>query len=185
MLGTVVATGDVRGGPLLSVRLDNDRDIVISEDSYRNVDHGYAATIHKSQGATVDRTFVLATGMMDQHLTYVSMTRHRDQTTLYAARFMTITCRVHDAWRARIPAVVHVDGTARPQVIERSQNRLYYDILAAYKARTGIPVLVNTSFNVHEEPIVNGPDECAQALAEGRIDYVVTAEAVYGPAPKS
>jgi carbamoyltransferase len=96
--------------------------------------------------------------------------------TLYAARFMTITCRVHDAWRSKIPAVVHVDGTARPQVIERSQNRLYYDILAAYKARTGIPVLVNTSFNVHEEPIVNGPDECDQALDEGRIDYVVTAE---------
>lgn len=86
MLGTVVATGDLRGGPLLSVRLDNGRDVVISEDSYRNVDHGYAATIHKSQGATVDRTFVLATGMMDQHLTYVSMTRHRDQATLYAAR---------------------------------------------------------------------------------------------------
>jgi Ti-type conjugative transfer relaxase TraA len=86
MLGTVVATGDMRGGPLLSVRLANGRDVVISEDSYRNVDHGYAATIHKSQGATVDRTFVLATGMMDQHLTYVSMTRHRDQATLYAAR---------------------------------------------------------------------------------------------------
>ena len=86
MLGTVVASGDQRGGPLLSVRLDNGRDVVISEDSYRNVDHGYAATIHKSQGATVDRTFVLATCMMDQHLTYVSMTRHRDQATLYAAR---------------------------------------------------------------------------------------------------
>ncbi|WP_312409775.1 Ti-type conjugative transfer relaxase TraA [Shinella sp.] len=86
MLGTVVSTGDNRGGPLLSVRLDNGRDVVISEDSYRNVDHGYAATIHKSQGATVDRTFVLATGMMDHHLTYVSMTRHRDQATLYAAR---------------------------------------------------------------------------------------------------
>ncbi|WP_332304905.1 Ti-type conjugative transfer relaxase TraA [Rhizobium sp. GR12] len=85
MLGTVVSTGDTRG-PLLSVRLDNGRDVVISEDSYRNVDHGYAATIHKSQGATVDRTFVLATGMMDQHLTYVSMTRHRDRADLYAAR---------------------------------------------------------------------------------------------------
>lgn len=86
MLGTVVSTGDMRGGPLLSVRLDNGRDVVISEDSYRNIDHGYAATIHKSQGATVDRTFVLATGMMDQHLTYVSMTRHRDRADLYAAR---------------------------------------------------------------------------------------------------
>lgn len=85
MLGTVVSTGDQRGDPLLSVHLDNGRDVVISEDSYRNVDHGYAATIHKSQGATVDRTFVLATGMMDQHLTYVSMTRHRDRADLYAA----------------------------------------------------------------------------------------------------
>jgi len=86
MLGTVVSTGGKRGGPLLSVRLDNGRDVVISEDSYRNIDHGYAATIHKSQGATVDRTFVLATGMMDQHLTYVAMTRHRDDAVLYAAR---------------------------------------------------------------------------------------------------
>lgn len=85
MLGTVVSTGDNRGGTLLSVRLDNGRDVVISEDSYTNVDHGYAATIHKSQGTTVDRTFVLATGMMDQHLTYVSMTRHRDRADLYAA----------------------------------------------------------------------------------------------------
>ncbi|TKV70745.1 Ti-type conjugative transfer relaxase TraA [Rhizobium sp. AU243] len=86
MLGTVVSTGDRRGGTLLSVRLHNGRDVVISEDSYRNIDHGYAATIHKSQGATVDRTFVLATGMMDQHLTYVSMTRHRNRADLYAAR---------------------------------------------------------------------------------------------------
>ncbi|MBP2448621.1 Ti-type conjugative transfer relaxase TraA [Rhizobium leguminosarum] len=85
MLGAVVSTGDKRGDPLLSVRLDNGRKVVFSEDSYRNVDHGYAATIHKSQGSTVDRTFVLATGMMDQHLTYVSMTRHRDRVDLYAA----------------------------------------------------------------------------------------------------
>ncbi|OAV51936.1 Ti-type conjugative transfer relaxase TraA [Rhizobium sp. WYCCWR10014] len=86
MLGTVVSTGDKRGEVLLSVRLDNGRDVVISENSYRNVDRGYAATIHKSQGATVERTFVLATGMMDQHLTYVSMTRHRDRADLYAAK---------------------------------------------------------------------------------------------------
>ncbi|TCU14855.1 Ti-type conjugative transfer relaxase TraA [Rhizobium sullae] len=86
MLGTVVSTADKRGRTLLSVRLDNGRDVIFSEDSYRDVDHGYAATIHKSQGATVDRTFVLATGMMDQHLTYVSMTRHRDRADLYAAK---------------------------------------------------------------------------------------------------
>ncbi len=97
----------------------------------------------------------------------------------YAARFMTITCAVRPEWRERIPAVVHVDGTARPQVIERDANPLYYDVLAAYKSLSGIPVLINTSFNAHEEPIINTPEECAQALADDRVDYVVSEGAVY------
>jgi carbamoyltransferase len=92
----------------------------------------------------------------------------------YPARFMTITCDVRPAWRDRIPAVVHVDGTARPQIIERADNPLYYDVLEAFERKTELPVLVNTSFNVHEEPIVNRPEECATALKEGRIDFVVT-----------
>jgi carbamoyltransferase len=98
----------------------------------------------------------------------------------YAARFMTITCGVRDGWRERIPAVVHVDGTARPQTIRRDANPVYYDVLAAFKAETGLPALVNTSFNVHEEPIVNRPAECLKALLDGRIDYVVTDRGLYG-----
>jgi len=74
---------------------------------------------------------------------------------------------------------VHVDGSARPQTIERESNPLYFDILAAFERNTGIPVLVNTSFNVHEEPIVNTPRECAQALLDRRIDFVVTQQAIY------
>jgi carbamoyltransferase len=97
----------------------------------------------------------------------------------YAARFMTICCAVRPAWRRRIPAVVHVDGSARPQVIRRAENPLYFDILDAFKARTGLPVLVNTSFNVHEEPIVNRPEECRQALEDGRVDFVVTRDAIW------
>ncbi|TKT75904.1 Ti-type conjugative transfer relaxase TraA [Aquamicrobium sp. LC103] len=86
MLGTVMSTGPAKGKPLLSVRLDSGCDVVFSEDSYRNVDHGYAVTVHKSQGTTVDRTFVLATGLMDRHLAYVAMSRHRDRADLYMAR---------------------------------------------------------------------------------------------------
>jgi carbamoyltransferase len=93
----------------------------------------------------------------------------------YAARFMTICCAVRPEWRERIPAVVHVDGSARPQIIARNDNPLYFDILAAFKAATGLPVLVNTSFNVHEEPIVNRPEECLQALQDERVDFVVAA----------
>ena len=98
----------------------------------------------------------------------------------YAARFMTITCGVKQEWRDRIPAVVHVDATARPQIIRRADNPLYYDTLAAFKAETGLPAVVNTSFNVHEEPIINTPEEAARALVDNRVDYLLTDDGVYG-----
>lgn len=58
--------------------------VSIATDSYQAIDHGYATTIHKKQGATVDRAFVLASSTMDRHLAYVAMTRHRDSVQLYA-----------------------------------------------------------------------------------------------------
>ncbi len=106
----------------------------------------------------------------------------------YAARFMTITCGVRAEWKARIPAVVHVDGTARPQTLEPARNPLYAEILARFEALTGLPVLINTSFNVHEEPIVDRPQDCLKALREGRVDFMVTTTGVYvrddGPPPR-
>jgi hypothetical protein len=62
------------------------REISFSFSDYAALDHGYAATVHKAQGATVDRVFVLATPGMDRHLAYVGMTRHREEATLYAGR---------------------------------------------------------------------------------------------------
>ena len=84
--------------------------------------------------------------------------------------FMTITCNVKPAWRPRIPAVVHVDGTARPQTVSRATNPLYWNLIEAYRQRSGIPLVLNTSFNVHEEPIVCFPQNAVQALVEDRID---------------
>ena len=84
--------------------------------------------------------------------------------------FMTITCNVKPEWRARIPAVVHVDGTARPQTVSRTTNPLYWQVIEAYRQRSGIPLVLNTSFNVHEEPIVCFPENAVQALKEDRID---------------
>jgi carbamoyltransferase len=97
----------------------------------------------------------------------------------YASRFMTISCGVRQPWRERIPGVVHVDGSARPQIIRRADNPCYFDILATFKTRTGLPALVNTSLNVHEEPIVNRPEECLKTLQEGRVDFVVTPGSVW------
>ncbi|RVG23673.1 Ti-type conjugative transfer relaxase TraA [Sinorhizobium meliloti] len=62
---------------------DGPRIVDVPVNDYQAVDHGYATTIHKNQGATVDRAFVLASGTMDRHLTYVAMTRHRDGAQLY------------------------------------------------------------------------------------------------------
>ena len=92
---------------------------------------------------------------------------------------MTITCATKEAWKSRIPAVVHVDGTARPQIVSREPNPLYFDILQGFKRETGLPVLINTSFNAHEEPIVNTPAECLNALKDQRIDAVVTENGYY------
>ncbi|EAZ7030456.1 MobA/MobL family protein [Escherichia coli] len=81
-LGTVTRAGDGR----LAVRLDDGRDVAFDASQYAHVDHGYAVTVHKAQGVTVDRAYVLATGGMDRNLAYVGMTRHRDAATLYAGR---------------------------------------------------------------------------------------------------
>ncbi len=89
MLGTVQAVE----ANALQIRLDGSGDgrngartISIPVNSYQAFDHGYATTIHKSQGATVDRAFVMASATMDRHLTYVAMTRHRASVQLYAGR---------------------------------------------------------------------------------------------------
>lgn len=89
---------------------------------------------------------------------------------LHAARFMTITCRVRPDKRDAIPAVCHVDGTARPNVVHRSTNESYYRILQEFKRRTGLSVIVNTSFNVHEEPIVCTPADACKALQQNAAD---------------
>jgi carbamoyltransferase len=89
-----------------------------------------------------------------------------------AAAFMTITVDVTDRCRREAPAVVHVDGTARPQILERAVNPEYHDILTAYARLTGLRVLVNTSFNMHEEPIVCDAEDAVRAFIASEIDVL-------------
>jgi carbamoyltransferase len=72
----------------------------------------------------------------------------------------------------RIPAVRHVDGTARIQTINRSQNPLYYDLIKAFQRRTGVPVLVNTSFNTRSEPVVCSPRDAVECFWTSPIDVL-------------
>ncbi len=91
----------------------------------------------------------------------------------YTSKFMTVIFDVYEKWRSKIPAVIHVDGTARPQVVAREDNPRYYDIIDAYYRLSGIPLILNTSFNVHEEPIICKPAEAIKALQDRRIDALM------------
>ncbi|MBQ8102385.1 MAG: Ti-type conjugative transfer relaxase TraA [Afipia sp.] len=81
-LGTVKSTSAVR----MAVQLDDGRSVAFDVKDYHQIDHGYAATIHKAQGMTVDRTHVLATPGMDSQSAYVALSRHRDSADLYYGR---------------------------------------------------------------------------------------------------
>ncbi|MEZ4390178.1 MAG: carbamoyltransferase C-terminal domain-containing protein [Polyangiales bacterium] len=89
-----------------------------------------------------------------------------------AASFMTITVDCTDEMIRDCPAAVHVDGTARPQLLRRETNPGYYDILARYKELSGVGSLINTSFNMHEEPIVCAPEDAIRAFRLGHLDHL-------------
>lgn len=90
-----------------------------------------------------------------------------------AAHYMTITYDCTDEMKNGCPAAVHIDGTARPQVVQRQTNALMHELLTRYHKQTSGLSLINTSFNRHEEPIVNLPEEAIDALAKDVVDVLV------------
>ena len=89
----------------------------------------------------------------------------------YPAEFMTITFNMKEKWTEMAPAVSHIDKTARPQLVTKEANPKYHNLLRHYYELTGLPLFINTSFNVHEEPIVCLPEEGLKSLLSGVIDY--------------
>ncbi len=83
--------------------------------------------------------------------------------------YMLHVCRIRAAWQPRLSAVTHVDGTGRLQSVTRASNPLFYDLIAAFADRTGLPVLLNTSFN-ENEPIVCTPGEAIDCYRRTKMD---------------
>jgi carbamoyltransferase len=108
----------------------------------------------------------------------VTLVEYADQCYLnmnggqYPAQFMTITFDCTDWLKKHCPAIVHVDGTARPQTIDRQTNPSYYKIIDEYRKLTGLSTIINTSFNIHEEPIVCTPHDAIRAFKIGHLDYL-------------
>ena len=90
----------------------------------------------------------------------------------YTDHFMTRTFLCTNWFKNNCPAVVHVDGTARPQIVTKESNLSYYNIINEYRKLSGIPAVLNTSFNMHEEPIVETPLDAIRAFIEMGADYL-------------
>lgn len=88
----------------------------------------------------------------------------------HTARFMTITLRCTEAMQRVSPAVVHIDATARPQVVHEEFSPGFHRILSLVQEATGTPSIINTSFNIHGEPIVCTPDDALRLFEQGRVD---------------
>ncbi|MEI7556594.1 carbamoyltransferase C-terminal domain-containing protein [Candidatus Chlorohelix sp.] len=91
----------------------------------------------------------------------------------HSAEFMTICLQCKPEVRQTSPAVVHVDGTARPQLVDKAVNPELYAILDRYEAKTGLPMLINTSFNVHDEPIVASAEDALVGFFQSGLDCLV------------
>jgi carbamoyltransferase len=129
------------------------------------------ATVNDWLNENLHRTefmpFAPATLAEHAHDCYEGLTGAEDP-----ARFMTITFNCTPHMRRESPGVVHVDGTARPQIIDSETAPDFYRILREYHQLTGIPSVINTSFNMHEEPIVCTPQDALRSFQQGNLAYL-------------
>ena len=90
-----------------------------------------------------------------------------------AARFMTMAYDATSLCNEKAPAIVHVDGTTRPQVVRKTDNPRFHSIIDNFYNITGVPLVINTSFNLHEEPIVCHPSDAIKAFNSNAFDVLV------------
>lgn len=134
---------------------------------YRAMEPEVNQWLNQRLGRTEFMPFAPATLFEERHRCYNNM----DGAEM-AAQFMTITFDCTDFMRRTCPAAVHIDGTARPQLVRQEVNPSFYRILQEYWRLSGIPSIINTSFNMHEEPIVNSPSDAIRAFLKGHLDYL-------------
>jgi carbamoyltransferase len=131
---------------------------------YRAADPTVNSWLNKRLGRTEFMPFAPATMFEHRHASYKNIDGGE-----YAAQFMTITFDCTPEMMAKNPAAVHVDGTARPQLVTREGNPSFHRVLEAFHAKTGVPTLINTSFNMPEEPIVCSPFDAVRAFKLGKL----------------
>lgn len=98
--------------------------------------------------------------------------------------FMTFTFAVRPEWKERIPEVVHVDGTARPQFVTPQANPRFHRLLQSFERRTGVPVVINTSLNRRGEPLICSPEDALNMFYASGLEYLVIEDCVVRKKPR-
>ncbi|OGG25690.1 hypothetical protein A2960_05010 [Candidatus Gottesmanbacteria bacterium RIFCSPLOWO2_01_FULL_39_12b] len=96
----------------------------------------------------------------------------------YPLRFMQYVLPVKKEWRKKVPAITHIDNTARPQLVYKEDNLLYYKLISAFYKKTGVPLILNTSFNLKGQPIVASPKDAYSTFERSGIDLLVLGHCV-------
>ncbi len=91
----------------------------------------------------------------------------------YPFRFMLYVVPLKKSWRKKVPAINHADNTARPQLVYKNENPLYYKLISTFYKKTGVPLVLNTSFNLKGEPIVASPADAYSTFIRSGIDILV------------
>jgi carbamoyltransferase len=104
---------------------------------------------------------------------YVYRYFHADMPLSESNKYMLMVYPFKPKGIKEVPATVHVDGTGRLQVLDRTDNPLYYDVIAEYHKKTGTPIIINTSFNIRGEPIVCTPRDAVHCFLTTDIDYLM------------
>jgi carbamoyltransferase len=96
----------------------------------------------------------------------------------HASPFMTFSFRVREAWKDRVPEVVHVDGSARPQFVSREANPLFHALISRFHELSGCPIVINTSLNRRGEPMVCSPDDAVAMFQGSGLTHMIMGRAL-------
>ena len=91
----------------------------------------------------------------------------------HVSPFMLMAAQVKNEWKEKIPAVVHVDGSCRPQSVNSSQNPVIHKALLNFEKKSGVPVFLNTSFNLDGEPLVDSPNDALKTFLNSSLDVLI------------
>ncbi|MFA5388677.1 MAG: carbamoyltransferase C-terminal domain-containing protein [Candidatus Omnitrophota bacterium] len=135
---------------------------------YEAVDSAIKERLNKKLGRTEFMPFAPVLQYNDRDKYFLNTRK-----AAYTAEFLNISFSCKEEAKKVYPGIVHVDNTARPQFVREENNARLYNILKYYKINTGYDMLINTSFNMHEEPIVCTPQDAVSAFCRAGLDYLV------------